>query len=93
MKCELALRRNLFKSIFVTGGNSLLPGLERRLKRELQQLVTHFEVSFLTSTEKKYTTWRGSSMIGALDAFNTMMKSKHVYDEYGPGKFVRDIPW
>mmetsp|Transcript_3502 Transcript_3502/g.8272 ORF Transcript_3502/g.8272 Transcript_3502/m.8272 type:complete len:437 (+) Transcript_3502:145-1455(+) len=87
--CEPDIRRDLYSSIVLTGGTSILPGLNERLSRELDSrdmIGSAFKVKTVptsTKTERVYGTWIGGSILASLGTFHQMWLSKAEYEENG----------
>jgi len=94
--CEPDIRRDLYSSIVLTGGTSLLPGLNERLNRDLEQSIpAAFKVKTVpTSTkgEKSYGVWIGGSILASLGTFHQMWLSKAEYQEHGMNILRRKCP-
>ena len=65
---EADLRRELFEHIIITGGVSALPGLDRRLRRELQsrqsnEVSTHIISGLYTPGQRQILAWQGAARI------------------------------
>lgn len=94
--CDADLKKDLYQSILVTGGNTLLPGFTERFISELSSLfgpqVKLKNQSLPTGSERKYATFIGGSILGSLGTFHQMWMSKQEYDEYGRGIVDRKCP-
>lgn len=89
-KCDCEIKNKLFSNICLAGGNSIFPGIERRIRNELLKIVPDkIEISFITSPEKKFAAWKGGSILASVTNFEQMYISKEEYDESGPGLFIR----
>lgn len=40
LKCDVDLRKELFKNIILSGGSSMFPNIDIRLHREISELVS-----------------------------------------------------
>lgn len=84
--CEIDVRRDLYKSIVLSGGTTMFPGLRDRLEKELKKLAPpSMNVSVVASPQRRYIVWMGASVVAQLSAFPSMLIWKHEYDEAGPG--------
>jgi len=94
--CEPDIRRDLYSSIVLTGGTSILPGLPERLNRDLEQAIpSAFKVKTVptsTKTEKCYGVWIGGSILASLGTFHQMWLSKQEYEEHGVNLLRRKCP-
>lgn len=95
-KCDADIRRELFNSIIVTGGNTLLPGFFDRLLLELSvpNLVPYKLKIFASpnSLERKFSVWIGGSILASLGSFHQMWISKAEYEEHGSSIIERKCP-
>ncbi|GAB5361772.1 hypothetical protein AAMO2058_000741200 [Amorphochlora amoebiformis] len=94
--CEPDIRRDLYSSIVLTGGTSILPGLNERLNRDLEQTIpSAFKVKTVptsTKTEKSYGVWIGGSILASLGTFHQMWLSQAEYQEHGVNLLRRKCP-
>lgn len=80
-KLEDDKRKDVTNGIFLGGGNTLLSGIETRLKTELSQLG--IEAVIRVPAECKFSTWIGGSMRTALSVYQHLWVVREEYDEYG----------
>jgi actin-related protein len=84
-KCDIDLKRTLFENIVLSGGTTLLPGIDKRLTSELTKLVPELvKPNVSAPPERKYSVWIGGSILCSLPSFEDMWITKNEYDEYGP---------
>ncbi|XP_070580853.1 actin-1-like isoform X2 [Ptychodera flava] len=86
-KCPASVHKELYANIVLSGGTSLLPGLEGRLQKEMTALApSGTQVKVIARPEFKYASWIGSSIVASLIAPTNpqMWLSKAEYDESGP---------
>ena len=91
------MRRELWGSIVVSGGCSLIPGLNERLHGRLNELVPQMsmKVKILapsTPSERRFSVWIGGSILASLGSFQQLWMSKAEYDEQGPKGIERKCP-
>jgi len=96
-KCDPDIRRELFNSIIVTGGNTLLPQFSERLNKELLEKSPPqlYKVKILatnSAVERKFSTWIGGSILASLGTFQQMWMSKQEYEEHGSHMVERKCP-
>lgn len=89
--CDVDIKRDLLGSIILTGGTSLLPGLPERVQRVLQEdndlfgsAVKFRLVSHSASTERRFSSWIGGSILASLGSFQQLWFSRAEYEEHGP---------
>lgn len=85
---DIDLRANLLQNIVITGGTTLTIGFTDRLVNEVQALYPGARVKIqaagLTS-ERRFGSWIGGSILASLGTFHQMWISKKEYDEHGTG--------
>ncbi|XP_068247191.1 actin-like protein 6B isoform X2 [Palaemon carinicauda] len=94
--CDIDLRPSLYSGVIVTGGNSLLNGYVERLNRDLSSRTPpnmRFKLIAATgSTERRFGSWIGGSILASLGSFQQMWISKQEYDESGKSQVDRKCP-
>jgi len=82
--CDIDLRRDLFKNIVLSGGNTLFPGIGERLTREIKALAPQkIDVKVIASPQRRYLVWMGASVVANLSSFPKMLIWKSEYDDVG----------
>eukprot|EP00761_Pharyngomonas_kirbyi_P010746 gb/GECH01010769.1/.p1 GENE.gb/GECH01010769.1/~~gb/GECH01010769.1/.p1 ORF type:complete len:382 (+),score=94.80 gb/GECH01010769.1/:1-1146(+) len=86
-KCDVDIRRDLYKNIVLSGGSTMFPNVKERLHKELKQFpdVQNVQIKINAPAERKYSVWIGGSILASLTTFQQMWVSKEEYDESGPG--------
>ncbi|KAL4227666.1 hypothetical protein ACF0H5_013102 [Mactra antiquata] len=85
IKSDIDIRKDLFSNIVLSGGSTMFPGIEDRMKKELESLVpSSMRVKIYAPPERKYSVWIGGSILSSLSTFQQMWISKQEYDECGP---------
>ena len=88
MKCEEALRGELFSNIVLAGGSTVFPGLPERLQQDLvKALPEGVKVEVKAPKNRKYSSWIGGSILTTLSTFRHMWLSKAEYQD-GRGAIV-----
>jgi actin-related protein len=83
--CDIDLRRDLYRNIVLSGGNTMFPGMAERLTNEIKALVPQkVEVKVNASPQRRYMVWMGCSIVAQLSTFHNMLIMKSEYDEHGP---------
>tara|TARA_B110001452_G_scaffold266311_1_gene272856 strand:+ start:828 stop:1658 length:831 start_codon:yes stop_codon:yes gene_type:complete len=95
--CDTDTRRELWGSVVVCGGGSLLPGLTERLHARLNQLVPQMQMKVkliapTTPQERRFAVWIGGSILASLGSFQQLWMSKQEYDEQGAQGILRKCP-
>lgn len=85
---DIDLRPHLMGNIVVTGGTTLINGFIDRLNWELVTMYPGMKIKIqaagLTS-ERRFGSWMGGSILGSLGTFHQMWISKKEYEEFGAG--------
>jgi len=94
--CDVDIRRDLFATICLTGGNSLFVGLPERLQKELNiiappALKAKINLPY-TKLERRFGVWLGGSILSSLGTFHQMWLSKQEYQEHGPTLLAKKCP-
>jgi len=84
-QCEKLERSGLLKNIVVSGGSSLFKGMEERLNKEINKLVSGAdEVKVNVASESPYLAWRGASVLASFyNHDGTGWISREKYLEFG----------
>jgi len=86
LKCDIDIRKDLYQNIVLSGGSTMFPGIDARLKKEIQALApAAVKVKIVAPPERKYSVWIGGSILSSLSTFQDMWIKKDEYDESGPG--------
>lgn len=89
MSSPSSLLREMCHNIVLAGGTSELPGIEQRIKRELEG-ITPCPARVITTLNSWESTWRGASIVGGLPAYHSIFVTREEYEEVGWTK--RDFP-
>merc|ERR1719433_1936988 len=86
MKCDVDIRRDLYTNTVLSGGSTMFPAIDARLKKEISNLApSAIKVKIVAPPERKYSVWIGGSILSSLSTFQEMWINKDEYDESGPG--------
>ena len=84
-KCDMAVRRELYGNVVVSGGNTLLTGFTDRLEKELFLISpSSVNIEMVCPPERKFSVWAGGSLLSSLSSFQDMWILKEEYEEVGP---------
>jgi len=84
-KCDIDIRRDLWKNIVLSGGTTMFPAIDTRLYNEMKALAPSTnDVKIIAPPERKYSVWIGGSILASLSTFEEMWVTKDEYDESGP---------
>jgi len=85
MKCDVDIRRDLYKNIVMSGGTTMFKGIPERLEKEIKALAPQgMDIKVIAPPERKYSVWIGGSILASLSTFEEMWVTKEEYDESGP---------
>lgn len=83
-KCDMSIRKELYKNILLAGGSTMFKGFSARLKKEVSALTpASVEVNVLAPNERLYSSWIGASILTGLSSFSKFWISKQEYEEHG----------
>lgn len=92
-RCEEKYRSRLLSNIVLTGGNSLLPGFDKRLEAELSKMVGDGDKNRVRVTSQKGRenfTWKGGVHLSSLSSFQGLWLTKQDYMETGANINVQE---
>jgi actin len=81
---DIDTRRTLFENVVITGGSTMFPGLDERLRFELKCLNTSTDVKVVAYPERMFSQWIGASILANLSTFLQQCMIKEEYLEFGP---------
>ncbi|CAL2048313.1 unnamed protein product [Caenorhabditis brenneri] len=85
MKCDIDIRKDMYSSVVLSGGNTMFPGMANRMESELVGLApSSMKVKISAAGDRKYSVWIGGSILSSLSSFQSMWIGKEEYDESGP---------
>jgi len=86
-KTDLDVRKEMYSNIFVCGGNILFNGFPERLQKQLfissSQSVKIKVILHPSSSERRFSSWIGGSILSSLGTFHQLWLSKQEYEEHG----------
>eukprot|EP00929_Paragymnodinium_shiwhaense_P115830 TRINITY_DN84976_c0_g1_i1.p1 TRINITY_DN84976_c0_g1~~TRINITY_DN84976_c0_g1_i1.p1 ORF type:complete len:375 (-),score=76.96 TRINITY_DN84976_c0_g1_i1:111-1235(-) len=84
-QCDIDVRKELFRNIVLSGGNTMFPGIDERLTKEIKALAPQkVDVKVTASPHRRYLVWMGASIVAQLSSFEKMLIWKAEYDDVGP---------
>uniref|UniRef100_A0A0B6YSV1 Actin, cytoplasmic n=1 Tax=Arion vulgaris TaxID=1028688 RepID=A0A0B6YSV1_9EUPU len=94
--CDIDIRPSLYGSVICVGGNTLLQGFTDRLNRDLSNKTLPSMrlkvIAASSSSERRFSSWIGGSILASLGAFQQMWVSKQEYEEGGKQSVERKCP-
>lgn len=86
-KGDLDIRKEMFNNIFLCGGNTLFQGFTERMQKSLlhssPQSVRVKLIVHPSSSERRFSSWIGGSILSSLGTFHQLWLSKQEYEEHG----------
>ncbi|PIC36868.1 hypothetical protein B9Z55_015706 [Caenorhabditis nigoni] len=84
MKCDIAIRKDLYANIVLSGGSTMYPGIADRMQKEITTLApSAVKTKIIAPPERKNSVWFGGSIVASLNTFQRMWILKAEYDEWG----------
>ena len=87
-KGDVDIKKEMYSSIFVCGGNTLFQGFPEYLQNQIMKYApSNIKIKVLTHpspTERKFSSWIGGSILSSLGTFHQIWFSKQEYEEHGP---------
>ena len=80
------VKAHVLQNIVVTGGTTLINGFNDRLHNELVALYPGARIKIQAAgltTERRFGSWIGGSILGSLGTFHQMWVSRKEYEEFG----------
>jgi len=85
MKCDVDIRKDLYGNIVMSGGTTMFPQVDTRLRKEIEALAPpSMTIKIVAPPERKYSVWIGGSILSSLSTFEEMWVTKEEYDDAGP---------
>jgi len=81
---DIDLRHDYYNNILCTGGNSMYPGLEDRLQKEIKSVApSSMHVNVEGAKDKLNSVFIGGTVLASMQSFANEWISKSEYDEFG----------
>ena len=89
MKCDVDIKRDLFKNIVLAGGSTMFEGMRERMKKEIQALApSPMGPEVEAPADRKYSCWLGGAIISLIEKFEPMWITKKEYEDHGSASIV-----
>ena len=85
-KCSIDVKKELYHSICLSGGNTMFNGFPERFEKEIKSLVPNSmkdEVKINATKERKFHQWIGGSIISSISTMDSKWITKNNYEENG----------
>ncbi|KAM9998626.1 hypothetical protein ACTFIY_008290 [Dictyostelium cf. discoideum] len=87
INCDIEIRRGLYNNIILSGGTTMLPDFNNRIKNELINLSpSSMKIKVVENNKNEnnsHSAWIGGSIFSSLSTFEQQSISKQEYLEYG----------
>jgi actin len=83
MKCDIAVRKDLYANIVLSGGMTMFAGLPERIEKEMIRMA---------SPERKHAAWIGGSNLSSLAIFPQIAIRRDEYNDESPCIVYRKCP-
>ena len=84
-KSDEVLRNDMYSNVVLSGGNTLFPGIQDRLQKELTALAPQASpVKIVATATRQHSVWIGGSVLATLPTFKDYWITKEAYAETGP---------
>ena len=86
--CDMDIRRDLLQNIFITGGSSLFPNFEKRLKQEIEKELMkrgklYQNVKIFAPKGRELSNWVGGSILSQIPEFQSSWITRKRYFSEG----------
>lgn len=86
--CDVDIRRELLRNVFLTGGSSMFPFLDLRLKREIEEELNNMgkiaqDVHIMAPKGRVFSNWVGGSILSMMPEFQDRWITRKSYYEDG----------
>lgn len=84
-KCDVDIRKELWKNVVLAGGSTKFEGFVDRVQKELKLVApTTIEVEVVAPENRKFSAWVGGSVLAGLAEFQGRWITKNDYEDEGP---------
>ena len=84
-RCDIDIRKDMWSTIVMPGGNTMFKGILERMHKEMKALAPDsMTVKIIAPPQRKYSAWIGGSVVSSMSGFSKFMITKAEYDETGP---------
>jgi actin beta/gamma 1 len=85
-RTDVDIRKDLYANVLLSGGTTMLPGLDARLTKELVALAPpSVKIKVVAPVDRKYSVWVGGSILAGLKSFKSMWITAADYKAGGVG--------
>lgn len=85
MKCDIDIRKDMYKNILLCGGSAMFRGLSERIEKEIIALAPpSMKIRVFAPPERRNCVWLGGSALGDRDFFKqSMVVTRKEYEDQG----------
>ena len=85
MKCDIDIRKDLYKNIFLSGGTTMITGIAERIEKEVIALAPpSMKICVKAPPQRRDSVYAGASVLGTQEFFfNNMMITRQEFQEQG----------
>ncbi len=84
-KCNVDIKKDLYESIVLSGGTTMIRGIAERFQKGVSSLApSSVKVKVIAPAERKYSVWIGGSILSSLSTFKEMWITRKEFEETGP---------
>lgn len=84
MKCDIDIRRDLFRNIVLAGGCTMFKGIKSRMTKEIQALAASpMKPEVFSPADRKHSCWLGGAILSQMKKFDNIWITKKEFDEEG----------
>jgi actin len=81
--CSEETQKELYKSIILSGGNSIFPGLASRLRKEVSSLAPDTTIKIVSPEDRQFSVFNGASIFCSAASSNSSFITKDQFEEAG----------
>ncbi|XP_073441492.1 uncharacterized protein [Dendrobates tinctorius] len=90
MKCPIDIRKDLFSNIVLSGGTTMIPGINHRIFEEILPMVPNgVKVNVVLQEDRQFSVWTGASVLSSLQTFRDLWVTKCEYMDIGLPALLR----
>jgi actin, other eukaryote len=84
MKCDVDIRRDLFRNIVLAGGCTMFKKIRDRMHKEIQALAASPNNPHVSSpADRKHSCWLGGAILSSMEKFQSLYITKADYADEG----------
>lgn len=84
MKCDVDIRKTLYKNIVLSGNNTIYPGFADRLKKEISSLAPPtMDVTIISGADNEKAVWKGGKLLAPQLDSNQLWINRSEFDAEG----------